>query len=269
MNLVFWGTRGSLPMNSPDHRLFGGNTPCVSICAGETMIAFDGGSGLVNLGAEILAAGRTEIDICFSHFHADHICGLPFFKPLFNSEMTVRLHSFGPEAANLRNALGIYLQDPIFPMGLADFEADLQFKHHDPNETLSFNELNVTALPIPHPGGAHALKASNGPKNFVYATDTEHSPSDPNQNLIAFMRDADLAVYDCTYDDDEFATRRGWGHSTWQEGLRLADAAKVKKFGIFHHDPERSDEMLLEIEKRAKDMLANSFVTRDFMRMEI
>ena len=122
------------------------------------------------------------------HFHADHICGLPFFKPLFNSEMTVRLHSFGPEAANLRDALGIYLQDPIFPMGLADFEADLQFKHHDPNETLSFNELNVTALPIPHPGGAHALKASNGPKNFVYATDTEHSPSDPNQSLVAVMR---------------------------------------------------------------------------------
>ena len=269
MQLVFWGTRGSLPMNTPNHRIFGGNTSCVSIGADDTLIAFDGGSGLVNLGTEIIADGRREIDICFSHFHADHICGLPFFKPLFNADMTVRLHSFGTQTASLRDALNSYLQDPIFPMGLEDFEADLQFIHHDAEDTLSFGNITVTALPIPHPGGAHALKASTGDKNFIYATDTEHTPSEPNQNLIAFMHEADLAVYDCTYDDDEFATRRGWGHSTWQEGLRLAAAAKVKKFGIFHHEPDRTDDMLIEIEKQAKTMQPSSFVTRDFMRVEI
>ena len=154
-------------------------------------------------------------------------------------------------------------------MGLEDFEADLQFIHHDVEDALSFGNITVTALPIPHPGGAHALKASTSDKNFIYATDTEHTPSEPNQNLIAFMHEADLAVYDCTYDDDEFTTRRGWGHSTWQEGIRLAAAAKVKKFGIFHHEPDRTDDMLIEIEKRAKTMLPSSFVTRDFMRVEI
>ena len=269
MKLVFWGTRGSLPMNTPNHRIFGGNTSCVSVQAGDDLIAFDAGSGLVHLGAEMAETGRREIDICFSHFHADHICGLPFFKPLFNADNRVRLHSFGDDAESLRNALDAYLKDPIFPMGLADFEADLQFINHATDDNLHIGSLSVSALAIPHPGGAHALKATIGKKNFVYATDTEHTPDAPNQALIDFMQAVDLAVYDCTYDDDEFSERRGWGHSTWQEGLRLAAAAKVAKFGIFHHEPERTDDMLLDIETRAREMLAASFVTRDFMRLEI
>lgn len=269
MQLVFWGTRGSLPMNTPNHRIFGGNTSCVSIGAGDSLVAFDGGSGLVHLGAEMIAEGRKEIDICFSHFHADHICGLPFFKPLFDADMTVRLHSFGDDTASLRDALNGYLKDPIFPMGLADFNAKIEFISHRADDIVPFGALSVSALPIPHPGGAHALKATADNKNFVYATDTEHTPSEPNETLIGFMREADLAVYDCTFDDDEFASRRGWGHSTWQEGLRLAAAANVTQFGIFHHEPERTDSMLLDIEEQARDIFPNSFVTRDFMRREI
>ena len=141
MQLVFWGTRGSLPMNTPNHRIFGGNTSCVSIGADDTLIAFDGGSGLVNLGTEIIANRRREIDICFSHFHADHICGLPFFKPLFNPDMTVRLHSFGTQTASLRDALNGYLKDPIFPMGLDDFEADLQFIQSCADDAISFGNI--------------------------------------------------------------------------------------------------------------------------------
>ena len=269
MQLDFWGTRGSLPMNTPNHRIFGGNTSCVGVQANDSLVAFDGGSGLVHLGAEMVAAGRAEIDICFSHFHADHICGLPFFKPLFDPATKVRLHSFGDDTASLREALNGYLKDPIFPMGLDDFEADIEFTNHRADAAISFGEIRVTALPIPHPGGAHALKASANGTHFVYATDTEHTPSEPNQALIDFMREVDMAVYDCTFDDAEFEARRGWGHSTWQEGLRLAAAANVAKFGIFHHEPERTDNMLLDIEEAAQKIFPNSFVTRDFMRLEI
>jgi phosphoribosyl 1,2-cyclic phosphodiesterase len=269
MKLVFWGTRGSLPMNTPQHRLFGGNTSCISLAHGGDSVIFDAGSGLIHLGNELMAQGQREIDICFSHFHSDHICGLPFFKPLFEPTCRVRLHSFGESDAALPDAIGNYLSRPIFPIGIDDFCAEIAFIHHDGRAQIELGALRVNAQEIPHPGGAHALKAMAGDKCFVYATDTEHTPDAPNQQLIDFMRDADLAVYDCTFDDGEFRERQGWGHSTWQEGLRLAEAAEVKSFGIFHHDPERSDDALLAIEKAAQDRLPQSFVARDFMRIEI
>ena len=265
MKLNFWGTRGSLPMNTPDHRIFGGNTSCVSIHHGKDMAIFDAGSGLAHLGAKLTT--QHHIDICFSHFHSDHICGLPFFTPLFDPNCTVRLHSFGKHA--LKDALDHYLAHPIFPIKLDDFTAKLSFIHHPDGEVVHIGDMRITALEIPHPGGAHALKAEAGGKSFVYATDTEHQPDAPNQSLIAFQHKADMAVYDCTFDDSEFAARRGWGHSTWQEGLRLAAAAEVKKFGIFHHDPTRSDKALLDIEQQAQKKLPHSFVTRDFMQVDI
>lgn len=270
MRLEFWGTRGSLPMNTPQHRLFGGNTSCVALRSGEDMAVFDAGSGLVHLGTKILATARRDIDIFFSHFHSDHICGLPFFKPLFDPSFSVRLHSFGSNEASLKQALNAYLSNPIFPIGLADFKAQIDFVEHEADDVVACGDLHMRAQAIPHPGGAHALKASTSANaHFVYATDTEHEPHAPNQDLIGFMHGVDLAVYDCTYDDDEFATRRGWGHSTWQEGVRLAQAAQVKQFGIFHHEPERTDDMLLEIEAQAQKIMPNCFVTRDFMHIEV
>ncbi|MBT7642456.1 MAG: MBL fold metallo-hydrolase [Rhodobiaceae bacterium] len=269
MELTFWGTRGSLPMNTPEHRIFGGNTSCVSVRAGDNLAIFDAGSGLIHLGSQLEQQGANEIDICFSHFHSDHICGMPFFKPFFNPKVTIRLHSFGLAEATLYDALTSYLSRPIFPISMDDFQAKVEFVHHPDGEPAEIGDLGVHALEIPHPGGAHALKAQAGGKSFVYATDTEHIIGQPNQALIEFLRDADMAVYDCTFDDSEFEQRHGWGHSTWQEGLRLAEAAQVKKFGIFHHEPERSDAALSDIEKRAQVILPQSFVTRDFMQLEV
>jgi len=276
MELFFWGTRGSLPMNTPNHRLFGGNTSCIGVNQGDDMVVFDGGSGLIHLGSDMIKSDRKEIDICFSHFHSDHICGLPFFKPLFDSAFEVRLHSFGNNDASLYEAMSGYLSSPIFPIGLDGFKAQIEFIEHDADDALTIGALCVSACPIPHPGGAHALKvastdatAADNNKSFVYATDTEHDPKAMNENLVRFMNGVDMAVYDCTYDDAEFDTKRGWGHSTWQEGVRLAMAAKVKQFGIFHHEPERSDDMLLAIEAAAQAMMRQCFVTRDYMRIEL
>jgi phosphoribosyl 1,2-cyclic phosphodiesterase len=269
MQLIFWGTRGSLPMNTPNHRVYGGNTSCVSVQSGATQIIFDAGSGLIHLGSQLAEQGVTDIDICFSHFHSDHICGLPFFKPFFNPACKIRLHSFGDNEATLEDAVGSYLSRPIFPITLADFQADVRFVHHEEDAQISLGRIDISCMAIPHPGSAHALKASAQGKSFVYATDTEHTPGQHNEKLIDFMRGADMAVYDCTFDDSEFEARRGWGHSTWQEGLRLAKLAEVKKFGIFHHEPERSDTQLAEIERVAQRELPVAMVTRDFLEMQL
>ena len=269
MQLVFWGTRGSLPMNTPEHKVYGGNTSCVSVQSGAQAVIFDAGSGLIHLGSQMMEQGMSEIDICFSHFHSDHICGLPFFKPFFNPACKVRLHSFGTNEATLHDAVSSYLSRPIFPITLDDFLADVTFVHHDEDETIAFGNITVTSLAIPHPGGAHALKGEAEGKCFVYATDTEHKPGHPNEALIDFMREADMAIYDCTFDDSEFEQKLGWGHSTWQEGVRLAKAAEVKRFGIFHHEPERSDSQLAEIERKAQADLPVAFVTRDFLEINL
>lgn len=269
MQLIFWGTRGSLPMNTPQHRIYGGNTSCVSVHGGDKAVIFDAGSGLVHLGTKWVTEARHEIDICFSHFHADHICGLPFFKPFFDPRFHIRLHSFGENETTLEHAVRSYLSQPYFPITIDDFVADVSFIHHEAGAAARIGGLDIKTLAIPHPGGAHALKATHAGKNFVYATDTEHEPDAPNDALIDFMRDADMAVYDCTFDDSEFDARRGWGHSTWQEGVRLAKAAKVKRFGIFHHEPERSDAALAQIERRAQEDFAATLVTRDFLELDL
>lgn len=269
MQIVFWGTRGSLPMNTPEHKIYGGNTSCVSVRSGEHLAIFDAGSGLIHLGSQLAEHNVRDIDICFSHFHSDHICGLPFFKPFFSPACTVRLHSFGDNEATLEEAVSSYLSRPIFPITLQDFSATVSFVHHQEDERLNLGNLSIDALAIPHPGGAHALRAYAEKKTFIYATDTEHEPGKTNHDLVAFMRNADLAIYDCTFDDSEFEQKRGWGHSTWQEGVRLAKQAEVKQFGVFHHEPERTDAQLADIERKAQAELPASFVTRDFLELNI
>ena len=269
VSVYFWGTRGSTPVNSPEHRIFGGNTSCVEVSAVAGRVICDAGSGLVALSDSLMEEGPQEINIFFSHVHADHICGLPFFKPLFAPGYRVNLHSFDTQADRLESAVTGYINQPFFPIDSSVFQAEVNFYNHNADRPVDCAGFQVSALPIPHPGGAHALKISAQDKHFVYATDTEHEPGAPNTALIEFMRHADLAVYDCTYDDGEFDARIGWGHSTWQEGLRLAQAANVRRFGIFHHEPGRTDDRLAEIETQAKDMFDASFVARDFSGVDI
>ncbi len=264
MQIKFWGTRGSLPVNAPTHREFGGNTSCVSVHHGDDLVIIDAGSGLIHLAHQLMAAQRRELDLFLSHFHADHVCGLPFFKPLFDPGFHIRLHSFGSSGITLKKALKLYMRSPAFPIIPESFRAKVSYHHHSSEDHVSIGDVTITALPIPHPGGAHAMRLRAGDMCFVYATDTEHTPGKPNQELVKFMRDADLMVYDCTFDDTEFDARRGWGHSTWQEGVRLATTAQVARLAIFHHEPDRTDEELRAIESRAKQTLPQSFVARDF-----
>lgn len=265
----FWGTRGSLAVSGPAHRLFGGNTACVEVSHGGQSLIFDAGSGLLACGDALLARGVKEIDIFLTHFHADHLCGLPFFPPFFDASFNVRLHSFDTGNATTQAAVDAYMRPPLFPVTRDIFTAQVEFFTHAPQTQIAIGDFQVDACPIPHPGGAHALRASIGTRACVYATDTEHQPGTPNDALVAFMRQADLAIYDCTYCDEEFDARIGWGHSTWQEGVRLAQAAAVENFAIFHHDPKRSDTALLEIERAARALFKGAFAARDFQTVEL
>lgn len=269
LEVTFWGSRGSLPRNSPDHIKYGGNTSCVTFRHQNQTVIIDGGSGLSLLGERLVSDHKTtgeqpDIHIFFSHFHHDHICGVPFFAPLYEPGFKVHFHAITEDAPHgFQPVLQQYMSAPLFPVEPDIFQADVMFHQHRSAQAFELGGITITSCPIPHPGGSHAYRLSAGGQDAVYATDTVHDPAAINQRLVTFIRDADLLIYDCTFDDAEFPDVAAQGHSTWQEGVRLCQAAQVKQLAIFHHAPQRTDTELDEIEKKAQILFEGAFVAAD------
>ena len=284
-HLKFWGTRGSLPVNSPAHAKYGGNSSCVEVCFGDaasatsatgaaspaSAVLIDGGSGMRMLGEKLAKQGVKDIHILISHFHNDHICGIPFFAPLFEADVTVTFHTIAKSTAqNFETALNMYMADPIYPVGTDIFDAQIIYKSHAEGAVIKLpHNMTATSHPIPHPGGCHAYRITDGQRHVVYATDTEHDPQAMNTALVDFIKNADVLIYDCTYDDADFDRFIGFGHSTWQEGIRLCQAAQVRRLAIFHHAPERNDAALDAIAEKARRLFDGAVVTGDFQTMRI
>jgi phosphoribosyl 1,2-cyclic phosphodiesterase len=127
----------------------------------------------------------------------------------------------------------------------------------------------VRTAPLNHPNGATAYRIEHGGRAFVFVTDTEHVPDKPDENVLGIIEGADLVVYDSTYTDAEFPAKVGWGHSTWQEGVRLCRSANVKKMAIFHHDPEHDDQFMEELEDEARRTWDGIIVARDNMELTL
>jgi phosphoribosyl 1,2-cyclic phosphodiesterase len=240
----FWGVRGSIPCPGPSTARYGGNTPCIEVRCGNRLIIFDGGTGIRELGSSLMKSGAPlNADILLSHCHIDHVNGLPFFAPFFSDVNTFRLwagHLL--PAFNLEDALRSLMSHPLFPIEVEVFQADIRYRDFHAGETLDLGDaITIKTVALDHPGGATGYRLEFGGKSFVYLTDNEIRPSGPDARLVALARGADLAVYDCTYTDGEIASKSGWGHSSWRQGLALADAAGIKKFCLFHHAPEHDD----------------------------
>ncbi|MGC6512718.1 MAG: MBL fold metallo-hydrolase [Parvibaculales bacterium] len=266
----FWGTRGSLPVSGEMHTKYGGNSSCVEIRHNGKCLVMDGGSGLRFLGESLVEEGVRQIDVFISHFHNDHICGIPFFAPLFDPEAEVRFHAVNnDDGISFEQALATYMSPPTYPVGMEIFAARVSFNELPSGTQLAVDDVHVTNHPIPHPGGCHAYRFDMGGTSLVYATDTEHVPGDLNQDLAAFCNQADYLLYDCTYDDEGFAEKTGYGHSTWQEGVRLCAAGNVKNLAIMHHAPELTDAQLDLRAEKAVCLFEKAFVAADFQKIPL
>ncbi len=263
----FWGVRGSIACSGPETQRYGGNTACIEMWCGDRLLVFDAGTGARPLGLSLSERIKSpfRFDHFFSHTHWDHIAGLPFFCPAYGdgNEINVWAGHLMPDA-DIEAVLRQAMTEPLFPVPLDVFHADISFKDFTGGETLEIGDgISIRTAVLNHPNGATGYRVEFGGRAACYVTDTEHVPGRPDENVSGLIKDADLVIYDSTYSDDEFSAYEGWGHSTWQEGVRLAGKAGVKKLAIFHHDPGRSDDALDAIGQKAADMFAGAFIARE------
>lgn len=270
----FWGVRGSIPVPGPSTVQIGGNTPCVEVRAGSEILIFDGGSGLRKLGNKLLSQMPVVARMFFSHFHWDHIQGFPFFLPAFVKGN--RFDLFG--AAKLTNTLSETLEGqmnyPNFPVSLDGMAAKMNFHDLREGEAVACGDAVISNTALNHPGGTFGYRVDFAGHSLVYATDTEHY-SCLDRKLVELADRADVLIYDAMYTPKEYIgdgqrpARTGWGHSTWQEGVKVAKEARVRKLVLFHHDPDHDDAYIKNIEADAQKEFPATVAAREGMLLQI
>ncbi len=271
LKVKFWGVRGSIATPSPRHIGFGGNTSCIEVDVGDHRVVLDAGTGIRNLGNKLLQENARHYHILLSHTHWDHMNGFPFFAPAYLANCEVKImggHLI--DQGGIHKVVSGQMAQPMFPVPLDAMRSTMTFEDFRAGDDFKlYDEIQVRTTLLNHPNGATGYRIENGGKAVCYITDTEHIPGKPDQNILGLIEGADLVIYDSTYTDQEFLGKVGWGHSTWQEGIRLCKAANVKSLAIFHHDPDHEDDFMEEIEVEARAVWEGAFVARENMEIDI
>jgi phosphoribosyl 1,2-cyclic phosphodiesterase len=215
--------------------------------------------------------GVTDFDLFFSHCHLDHIIGLPFIKPLFDPAATVRIYAgHFEDATTCREMTDRFLAPPFFPLTPAQFRAQIEYLDFRPPDQLQPGAgITVDTARLFHPNGSVGYRVNFAGRAACYVTDTEHIPDRLDEAVLALIRGSDVLIYDCMYTDSEFNPCRGYGHSTWQEGVRLCEAAGVERLVLFHHRPGRDDAGLRQIEMEAQARFPGAIVARTGLEVQI
>lgn len=267
----FWGVRGSIACPGPRFARYGGNTSCIEVRVGGRLLVFDAGSGLKPLGDELVAEAPLDADLFLSHTHVDHIQGLPFFAPNFDRRNRFRVWAAHLQGGiKLRDVLCKYMAAPLFPVPPDIFAAEVDYRDFAVGEVLSpAPGATLTTAALNHPNGATGYRLDYQGRSFCYVTDTEHVEGQADESILRLIEGADAVVYDSTYGDEEYHRYRGWGHSTWQEALRLADQAAVKRMILFHHDPGHDDEKMDAVAAAAEKARPGTLVAREGMELTL
>jgi phosphoribosyl 1,2-cyclic phosphodiesterase len=264
LTVRFWGVRGSTCASGAEFVAFGGHTPCVEVRCGSRLFVVDAGTGIAALGATLGTSLPAEIDILFSHFHLDHIGGLPFFKPAVLCNTVIRTHCGHLDGASAAETLDRLFAPPIFPIRLDQLPS--RFEHHGfkAGETITFPDgAEVGTHALNHPGGSTGFRFGHGGRSVCYISDVEHSDPWPDPGLAAFVAGSDLVIYDGMFSESEYGKCRGWGHSTWQKGVELCQASDVKAMAIFHLYPGHTDSYLEALEAEMKQVMPSAFIARE------
>jgi ribonuclease Z len=224
------------------------------------ILIFDGGSGFRHLGKQLVAEyGHKSIQghILLTHYHWDHIQGIPFFDPLYNPENHFHFHSFQSRLGTVQDALEGQMSDPYFPVNMNIMQARRHF-HQVPKEPLHLEDAIICTTPLNHPQGCHGYRIECDGNILVYATDNEPGSREHDRNVRQLAQGADILIYDAQYTPYEYSNfKRGWGHSTWREGVNIAEEVGAKQLILFHHDPDHNDVFIDSIVEEARRFFPN------------
>ncbi len=278
IRLKFWGVRGSIPTPGKGTLHYGGNTSCVELnFPGKPLFILDGGSGIRELGKELLKSPEPVKGYIFiSHFHWDHIQGLPFFKPAFKPGNHFTFFGCDEPHLQLKDLFSLQMKPSFFPLAIEDMLATIEFKPILQTE-LEVEGVVIKTIFLNHPGYALGYRFEFAGKSLVYISDNEpfvenHSPitaeqqatdsiedrfesyvENKEENLVSFLKDCDLLIHDTQFLPEEYQEKITWGHSPYHYTVDLAVKSGAKKLVLFHHDPDHDDrtiELILELSRR-------------------
>jgi phosphoribosyl 1,2-cyclic phosphodiesterase len=250
----FWGVRGTVPAPGPDTARYGGNTPCIEVMCGRDRLIFDAGTGIRALGASLASQEGLTSHIFLTHTHLDHVTGFPFFRPAYSPSNTFQIWAghLAAKEGGIRRILSAIMSEPVFPVPLRIMHASMAFHDFNAGDTLHpLPDIVLRTAPLNHPNGATAYRIDYAGRSICYVTDTEHREGEIDHAIVELIAGSQLVIYDSTYTEDEYPRYRGWGHSTWNEGAKLCDAAGAGTLIAFHHDPDHSD---ADLDRIAEDM---------------
>jgi len=272
MKLEFWGVRGSTPVSGKDKNKYGGYTSCACLVTSEgEWIIVDAGTGIKNLGESLLRQGEEapiEIHLLMTHFHLDHIIGLPYFAPLYSPKTTLNIYADSNPEETEKYLCGL-MGRRYFPLELGETPSKKVYKKI-PEKEFHIGGASISHCPLNHPQASVSYKLQEKEKKIVFATDTEHSEEGIDLRLASFAREADIFVYDAMFTPEEYeAGRQGWGHSTWLEGTKLAKEAGVRKLYLSHFNPDHSDKQIDEFISLAREKFPQTNGAMEGLKMSL
>jgi len=268
MILKFWGTRGSIPVPGIATVKYGGNTPCVEVRSKNNLIILDAGSGIRELGNYLVKKNyNRDIEIFLSHYHWDHIQGIPFFKPLYQKKNKIRFYGQSINGMDIGNSLKSQMMPIFFPIKIEELNSDINFVKILPNKSYKIGDITVVTFQAKHSSPTLTFKIIEKNKAIIYMTDNELNSDSGlngslfgdlkknNKDLIKFCNGCDYLIHDAMYDDQSVQEKKGWGHSSNISLAYFGIAANVKNLVLFHYNPDYTDEKIDSLIKETKILL--------------
>lgn len=254
------GTRGTTTVCSSEYLKYGGSTTCFSVRTEKGLIIIDAGTGISRIAADLkVSPSSLPMTMLFTHFHLDHIAGLPSFDPLYDKKSTISIMADPRRNDNWRESLTTLMGKPYWPIGLGEADAALAMKNIPvDDEKMELYGINVQWCSVPHPQKCLAYRFECSTKNIVVATDSEFDIGNISDKFLHFCTNADCLIYDAQYTPEEYAKHIGWGHSSWKTATHIAKTAKVKRLVLTHHAPDRKDSAIDAIVEQARKEFSNT-----------